>query len=69
MTKISFDPGQQQIQVTRSVGKTGEGQVTVSREGGAEININLGIASAGVTTDYGGAVSLGLLGQEIIPFP
>jgi len=65
MTKISFDPGQQQIQVTRSVGKTGEGQVTISREGGAEININLGIASAGVTTDYGGAVSLGLLGQEI----
>jgi hypothetical protein len=64
MTKISFDPEQGEVQVTRDIKKTGDGRVTISREGG-EIEINLGVGSIGLTTDYGGAISLGIGGQNV----
>jgi hypothetical protein len=65
MTKLSFDPEQEEAQITRSIGKSGDGKITINREGGGAIEINLGIASFGLTTDYGGAISLGIAGQEI----
>jgi hypothetical protein len=65
MTKISLDPEQGEIQVTRSIGKNGDGKITINREGGGAIEINLGVISAGLTTDYGGGISLGIAGQEV----
>lgn len=65
MTKISFNPEEQEIQVTRSIGKGGDGKITINREGGGAIEINLGVASAGLTTDYGGGISLAIAGQEV----
>jgi len=64
MTKISFDPEQGEVQVTRNL-KTGDGQITINREGGGSIEINLGVGSIGLTTDYGGAISLGIAGQNV----
>lgn len=65
MTKISLDPEQQEIEITRSIGKGGDGKITIDREGGGSIEIDLGFASIGVTSDYGGAISLGVAGQEV----
>jgi len=65
MTKISLDPEQGEVSVTRSIGKDGDGKITINREGGGAIEINLGVASIGLTTDYGGAISLGIAGQEV----
>lgn len=64
MTKISLDTEQGEIQVTRSMGKSGDGKITINREGGA-IEINLGVGSIGLTTDHGGAISLGIGGQNV----
>lgn len=65
MSKIEFNTEDQEITVTRGIGKTGDGAITINREGGGAIEINIGIASIGVTTDYGGAISLGIAGQEV----
>jgi hypothetical protein len=64
MTKISFDPEVQEIEITRTIKKTGDGRIVISREGG-EVEINIGIAKIGGTTDYGGAITLGVFGQEV----
>src|SRR4028118_284367 len=64
MTKIKLNSEEQEIEITRGIGKNGDGTITINREGGA-IQINLGIASFGLTTDYGGAFSLGIAGQEV----
>lgn len=65
MTKISLNPEQQEIEVTRNIGKSGDGRVTINTEGGGAVEINLGVGSFGVTTDYGGAISLGIGGQKV----
>lgn len=63
MTKIKLDA--EEVSITRNLGNSGDGKITVNREGGGAIEINLGIASFGLTTDYGGAISLGIAGQEV----
>jgi hypothetical protein len=65
MTKISFDLEAEEIEVTRTIRKTGEGRIVINREGGGEVEINIGIAKVGGTTDYGGAITLGVFGQEV----
>jgi hypothetical protein len=65
MTKISLNTEEGEIQVTRNIGKSGDGKVTINREGGGAIEINLGVGSFGLTSDYGGAISLGVGGQEV----
>ena len=65
MTKISFDPEQEEVEITRSIGKNGDGKITINREGGGAIEINLGVGKIGLTSDYGGAISLGIAGQEV----
>lgn len=64
MSKINFDTEDPEIEITRAIGKKNDGKITLNTEGGS-IEIDLGFASIGATTDYGGAVSVGLLGQEI----
>ena len=53
MSKIEFDTEEQEVTITRKIGRGGESTVTVSPEE-AGIQINLGIASIGATTDFGG---------------
>jgi hypothetical protein len=65
MTKISFDLEAEEVEITRTIRKTGEGRIKINREGGGEIEINIGIAKIGGTTDYGGAITLGVFGQEV----
>lgn len=65
MTKISLNQEQQEVEITRSIGKNGDGKITINREGGGAIEINLGVGKVGLTTDYGGAISLGIAGQEV----
>ena len=64
MTKIKFDPMQQEVEISRRMGRGSTQTITVSRES-AEAGINLGFGSIRITTDYGGAISLGIGGQEI----
>ncbi|MBE9164184.1 hypothetical protein [Tychonema sp. LEGE 06208] len=64
MSKINFNTENPEIEITRAIGKKSEGKITLNTEGGS-IEIDLGFASVGATTDYGGAISVGLLGQEI----
>lgn len=64
MSKINFNTENPEIEITRAIGKKSDGKITLNTEGGS-IEIDLGFASLGATTDYGGAVSVGLLGQEI----
>jgi hypothetical protein len=63
MTKIEFNTEDKEVTITRR-GKGGESTVTISPEE-AGIEINLGIASIGATTDFGGAISLGIGGQNV----
>lgn len=64
MSKINFNTEDPEIEITRAIGKKNEGKITLNTEGGS-IEVDLGFASVGATSDYGGAVSVGLLGQEI----
>ncbi|MEG4302196.1 hypothetical protein [Microcoleus sp. D3_18a_C4] len=64
MSKINFSTENPEIEITRAIGKKSDGKITLNTEGGS-IEIDLGFASIGATTDYGGAISVGLLGQEI----
>ncbi|MEG4863654.1 MULTISPECIES: hypothetical protein [unclassified Microcoleus] len=65
MSKINFNTENPEIEITRAIGKKSEGKITLNTEGGS-IEVDLGFASVGATTDYGGAISVGLLGQEIV---
>jgi len=64
MSKIEFNTEEQEVVITRRIGRGNESTITLNPEA-AGININLGIASIGATTDFGGAISLGIAGQEI----
>ncbi|MEG4070931.1 hypothetical protein QUA42_27000 [Microcoleus sp. Pol11C2] len=64
MSKIEFNTEEQEVVITRRIGRGGESTVTVSPEA-AGIEINLGIAKIGATTDFGGAITLGIAGQEV----
>ena len=64
MSKIEFDTEEQEVTITRKIGRGGESTVTVSPEV-VGLQVNLGIVSLGATTDFGGAISLGITGQEI----
>ncbi|MEG4271049.1 MULTISPECIES: hypothetical protein [unclassified Microcoleus] len=64
MSKINFNTENPEIEINRAIGKKSDGKITLNTEGGS-IEVDLGFASVGATTDYGGAVSVGLLGQEI----
>jgi hypothetical protein len=65
MTKISFNLEAEEVEITRTIRKTGEGRIKINKEGGGEVEINIGIAKIGGTTDYGGAITLGVFGQEV----
>ncbi len=64
MSKISFSTEETEVTITRRIGKGAESTVTVSPEE-AGIEINLGVGSIGATTDFGGAISLGIGGQNV----
>ena len=64
MSKIEFDTEEQEVTITRKIGRGRESTVTVSPEK-AGLQVNLGIVSLGATTDFGGAIHLGVAGQEI----
>jgi hypothetical protein len=65
MSKIKLDADSEKVEISTRLGRSGKiANVTVDREV-AEAGIDLGFGSIGVTTDYGGGISLGLLGQEI----
>ncbi|MEG5075915.1 hypothetical protein QUB36_13520 [Microcoleus sp. AT8-B1] len=64
MSKIEFNTEDREVTITRRIGRGGESTVTLSPEE-AGIEINLGIAKIGATTDFGGAISLGIAGQEV----
>jgi hypothetical protein len=64
MTKIEFNTEDQEVTITRRIGRGEETTVTLSPEE-AGIEINLGVGSIGATTDFGGAISLGIGGQNI----
>lgn len=66
MAKIGLDLKEQKLKISEKVGSTGvSGGASVNSRGVIGLGLDFGVISGGISTDYGGSVSLGIAGQSV----